>query len=55
MTDKLHKEVEVIMENALFESIKEKLRHRPKHLIDLNQLIFVTINTAKAMIDNTDK
>lgn len=55
MIDKLHKEGEVIMKNALFKAIKEKLCHRPKCLIDLNQWLFVTINTAKSMIDNTDK
>lgn len=43
------------MKDALFEATKEKLRHRPKYLIDLNQWLFVTINTAKSMIDNTDK
>ncbi|MFT9001590.1 hypothetical protein, partial [Liquorilactobacillus satsumensis] len=48
-------EGKVIMKNALFESTKEELRCRPKNLIDLNQWLFVTINTAKSMIDNTDK
>ncbi|WP_034989091.1 hypothetical protein [Liquorilactobacillus sucicola] len=43
------------MKNSLFEATKEELRCRPKHLIDLNQWLFVTINTAKSMIDNTDK
>ncbi|MGO2723294.1 MAG: hypothetical protein ACTIAG_06135 [Lactobacillus sp.] len=43
------------MNNELFEATKEKLGHRPKKIIDVNQWLFVTINTAKAMIDNTAK
>ncbi len=43
------------MKNALFESTKKELSRQPKQLIDLNQWLFLTINTAKSMIDNADK
>ncbi|QAS69986.1 hypothetical protein DLJ48_05320 [Oenococcus sicerae] len=43
------------MKNALFESTKKELSRQPKQLIDLNQWLFLTINTAKSMIDNTDR
>ncbi|MDE7512265.1 hypothetical protein [Pediococcus pentosaceus] len=43
------------MRRELFELTKTKLANRPKQIIDLNQWLFVTINTAKAMIDNTAK
>lgn len=43
------------MRRKIFELTKTELANRPKQIIDLNQWLFVTINTAKAMIDNTDK
>lgn len=43
------------MKREYHEQVKIKLRQRPQQLIDLDQWLFVTINTAKAMIDNTDK
>lgn len=43
------------MKKAFFESTKEKLSYRPTKLTNLYQWLFVTINTAKTMIDNTDK
>lgn len=39
----------------MFESTREELVHHPNQLTDLNQWLFVTVNTAKSMIDNTDK
>lgn len=43
------------MEKEYHEQVKIKLRQRPQQLIELDQWLFVTINTAKSMIDNTDK
>lgn len=43
------------MQKEYHEQIKIKLRQRPQQLIDLAQWLFVTINTAKSLIDNTDK
>ncbi|ARN93903.1 hypothetical protein AZI11_13275 (plasmid) [Levilactobacillus brevis] len=41
------------MKKAFLESTKEKLSYRPNKLTDLNQWLFVTINTAKSMIDKS--
>lgn len=43
------------MQKYFFEQVEIKLHQRPKQLINLEQWLFVTINTAKSMIDNTDK
>ncbi|WP_338754702.1 hypothetical protein [Leuconostoc mesenteroides] len=43
------------MQKEYHEQIRIKLRQRPQQLIDLDQWLFVTINTAKSLIDNTDK
>ena len=39
----------------LYAKIKTELRARPKVLTDLNQWLFVVVNTAKSIIDNTRK
>ena len=43
------------MENEIYTRIKAELKDRPKQLSDLNQWLYVVVNTAKAMIDNTSK
>ena len=43
------------MENEIYTSIKEKLKAKPKKLTDLDQWLFVVVNTAKSIIDNTSK
>ena len=41
------------MGNEIYTSIKEKLKAKPKKLTDLDQWLFVVVNTAKSIIDNT--
>lgn len=43
------------MNSSLYNKIKTELQSRPKQLTDMEQWLFVTVNTAKAMIDNTSK
>lgn len=43
------------MGNEIYTSIKEKLKAKPKKLTDLDQWLFVVVNTAKSIIDNTSK
>ena len=43
------------MGNEIYTSIKEKLKAKPKKLTDLYQWLFVVVNTAKSIIDNTSK
>lgn len=43
------------MENVFYANIKEKLTVRPKKLTEREQWLFVTVNTAKSIIDNTSK
>ena len=43
------------MGNEMYTSIKEKLKAKPKKLTDLDQWLFVVVNTAKSIIDNTSK
>ncbi len=43
------------MGNEIYTSIKEKLIAKPKKLTDLDQWLFVVVNTAKSIIDNTSK
>lgn len=43
------------MENKVFAEIKTKLVSRPKELKKLDQWLFVAINTAKSIVDNTSK
>ena len=43
------------MENEIYISIKAKLKAKPKKLTDLDQWLFVIVNTAKSIIDNTSK
>lgn len=43
------------MEPDYFEKLTIELNRHPHHIIDLNQWLFVTINTAKSIIDNSDK
>ena len=43
------------MGNEIYISIKAKLKAKPKKLTDLDQWLFVVVNTAKSIIDNTSK
>ena len=43
------------MGNEIYTSIKGKLKAKPKKLTDLDQWLFVVVNTAKSIIDNTSK
>lgn len=43
------------MENKIYAEIKTELEARPKELTKLDQWIFVVVNTAKSIIDNTSK
>lgn len=43
------------MEDTVFEKIKIQLNDKPKQLTNLNQWLFVVVNTSKAIIDNTCK
>lgn len=47
--------MEVSKGNEIYTSIKEKLKAKPKKLTDLDQWLFVVVNTAKSIIDNTSK
>lgn len=39
----------------LYAKMKTELKARPKELTNLNQWLFVVVNTAKSIIDNTSK
>ncbi len=43
------------MEDEKYNKIKTELEGRPKQLINLEQWLYVVINTAKSIIDNTSK
>lgn len=43
------------MENEIYADIKAELKTRPRKLTDLDQWLFVAVNTARAIIDNTSK
>jgi len=43
------------MKNDSFETIKAELYKRPKKITFLDNWLFITINTAKSIIDNTAK
>ncbi|MGN0477382.1 MAG: hypothetical protein ACI4HM_08605 [Ruminococcus sp.] len=43
------------MEDNIYVKIKAVLRNKPKELSNLEQWLFVTVNTAKSIIDNTSK
>ena len=43
------------MENEIYANIKSELKGKPKKLTNLNQWLFVAVNTAKSIIDNTSK
>lgn len=43
------------MENEIYLNIKAELKVRPQKLTNLDQWLFVAVNTAKSIIDNTSK
>ena len=43
------------MSDPIYTKIKTELQSRPKQLTDIEQWLFITVNTAKAMVDNTSK
>ncbi len=43
------------MEDNIYIKIKAVLKHRLKELSNLDQWLFVAVNTAKSIIDNTSK
>ena len=43
------------MENEIYVNIKAELKAKPKKLTNLHQWLFVAVNTAKSIIDNTSK
>ena len=43
------------MENEIYVNIKAELNARPKKLTNLDQWLFVAVNTAKSIIDHTSK
>ena len=43
------------MEDTIYIDIKTILEMRPKELTNLDQWLFVVVNTAKSIIDNTSK
>lgn len=43
------------MNDNIHDKIKTVLKAMPKRLTDLEQWLYVTVNTAKAIIDNSDK
>ena len=43
------------MEDETYIKIKTELKVRPKQLMNLNQWLYVVINTAKSIIDNTSR
>lgn len=43
------------MSDDIHAELKTVLKAKPKRLTDLEQWLYVTVNTAKAIIDNSDK
>ena len=43
------------MQNEIYDNIKAQLKANPKKLTNLEQWLFVAVNTAKSNIDNTSK
>ena len=43
------------MEDNIYVKIKKVLKNKPKGLSNLDQWLFVVVNTAKSIIDNTSK
>lgn len=43
------------MSDPIYTKIGIALQSKPKQLTDIEQWLFVTVNTAKAMVDNTSK
>ena len=43
------------MEDNIYIKIKTVLKHKPKELSNLDQWLFVVVNTAKSISDNTSK
>lgn len=43
------------MEDKIYVEIKKELKSRPGQLTNLEQWLFIVVNTAKSMIDNTSK
>lgn len=43
------------MENKIYVEIKKELKCRPGQLTNLEQWLFIVVNTAKSIIDNTSK
>lgn len=43
------------MENEIYVNIKAELKAKPKKLTNLDRWLFVAVNTAKSIIDNTSK
>ena len=43
------------MQNEIYDNIKAQLKANPKKLTNLEQWLFVAVNTAKSIIDNTSK
>ena len=43
------------MQNEIYDNIKAQLKARPKKLTRVEQWLFVTVNLAKSIIDNTSK
>lgn len=43
------------MENEKYIKIKAKLEERPKQVTNLEEWLYVVVNTAKSIIDNTSK
>lgn len=43
------------MEDKIYVEIKKELKSRPRQLTNLEQWLFIVVNTAKSMIDNTSK
>ena len=43
------------MQNEIYDNIKAQLKAKPKKLTNLEQWLFVAVNVAKSIIDNTSK
>ena len=43
------------MENEIYVNIKAELKAKPQKLTNLHQWLFVAVNTANSIIDNTSK
>ena len=43
------------MQNEIYDNLKAQLKAKPKKLTDLEQWLFVAVNVAKSIIDNTSK